>query len=135
MSATDRPHPAPGPLEQPFWDWCRAGELRIQRCAGCGTWRHLPRPRCPHCGGADLSWEKVCGRGVVWSFTICHAPVLPAFAGAVPYNAVVVRLEEGVFLVSNLIDCANEDITVGMDVEAALVRVDDELTIPQFRPV
>jgi uncharacterized OB-fold protein len=82
-----------------------------------------------------MAWQRVGGRGVVWSFTICHPPVLPAFAGAVPYNAVVVRLEEGVFLVSNLIDCANDDIKVGMDVEAVLVRVDDELTIPQFRPV
>ena len=130
-----RPHPAPGPLEQPFWDWCHAGELRIQRCQACGSWRHLPRPRCPHCGSADLSWEKVCGRGVVWSFTICHPPVLPDFASEVPYNAVVVRLEEGVYLVSNLIDCANDDIKVGMDVEAVLVPVDDELTIPQFRAV
>jgi uncharacterized OB-fold protein len=130
-----RPHPAPGPLEQPFWDWCRAGELRVQRCVGCGAWRHPPRPRCPDCGAGDLSWERVSGRGVVWTFTVCHPPVLPAFAAAVPYNAVVVRLEEGVFLVSNLIECGNDDIKVGMEVEAVLVPVDDTLTIPQFRPV
>jgi uncharacterized OB-fold protein len=53
----------------------------------------------------------------------------------VPYNAVVVRLDEGVFLVTNLIDCADDDIKIGMEVEAVLVRVDDELTLPQFRPV
>jgi uncharacterized OB-fold protein len=135
MTFTDRPHPAPAPLEQPFWYWCGADELRIQRCLGCLAWRHPPRPRCPQCGGTGLGWERVSGRGVVWSFTICHPPVLPAFTHAVPYNAVVVRLEEGVFLVSNLIGCANEDIKIGMDVEAVLVRVDDELTLPQFRPV
>ena len=23
-------------LNRPFWDGCAAGELRLQRCAGCG---------------------------------------------------------------------------------------------------
>ena len=127
------PRPAPGPLERPFWDRCRRGELRIQRCDRCRAWRHLPRARCPECGSPDLSWQPVSGRGTVWSFTVCHPPVLPAFADRVPYNAVVVELEEGPYLVSNLLDCPNEEIVVGMAVDVVMVAVDDDLTIPQFK--
>lgn len=75
------------------------------------------------------------GTGTVASFTICHPPVLPAFADRVPYNAVVVQLDEGPFLVSNLVDVPNEAIIVGMPVEVTFVDLDDDLTLPQFRPV
>jgi uncharacterized OB-fold protein len=60
--------------------------------------------------------------------------VLPAFADRVPYNAVVVELDEGPFMVSNLLDVANDDLEVGMAVEVAYVDLDDETTLPQFRP-
>ncbi len=73
------------------------------------------------------------GRGTVWSFTICHPPVLPAFAERVPYNVVVIGLEEGPFLVSNLVDCPDDEIVVGMPVDVVMVAVDDDLAIPQFR--
>lgn len=74
------------------------------------------------------------GTGTLVSFTICHPPVLPAFAERVPYNAVVVQLDEGPFIVSNLVDVANEDLAVGLRVAVTFVDLDDELTLPQFRP-
>jgi uncharacterized OB-fold protein len=128
------PRPAPAPDEVPFWDGCRAHELRLQRCSRCGTFRHPPRPRCPECRSAELIWEVVSGRGVIASYTICYPPVLPAFADKVPYNAVVVELEEGPFIVSNAVGVANDGIVVGMPVEVTFVDLDDELTLPQFRP-
>jgi uncharacterized protein len=129
------PRPAAGPLERPFWDWCQRGELRIQRCDRCSAWRHLPRARCPECHSPDLSWQRVSGRGTVASFTICYPPVLPAFADRVPYNAVVIELEEGPYLVSNIVDCPNDEIVVGLPVDVVMVAVDDDLTIPQFRRI
>ena len=131
----DHPHPVPTLDSAPFWDWCRRHELRLQRCAECGTWRFHPRPRCPSCRSSAHEWSPTSGRGTVYTFTICHPPVLPAFAGRVPYNAVVVRLDEGPFMVSNLVECSNEEIEIGMAVEVVFVDVDDELTLPQFRPV
>ena len=89
----------------------RAGELRIQRCTACGAFRHPPRPVCAQCGASESDWPVVAGTGEVWSFTIVHPPTLPAFADRV--KAVVVRLDEGVFLVSNLVDCPVEEIGVG----------------------
>jgi uncharacterized protein len=75
------------------------------------------------------------GTGTVASFTICYPPVLPAFADRVPYNAVVVQLDEGPFLVSNLVDIDNDAIEVGLPVAVTFVDLDDEVTLPQFRIV
>jgi len=33
-----------------FWDGTARGELRIQRCGGCGALRYPPGPMCPACG-------------------------------------------------------------------------------------
>ena len=60
---------------------------------------------------------------------------MPAFADRTPYGAVVVRLDEGVFLVSALVDCPIEDLAVGTRVELAITAVDDGLALPMFRRV
>ena len=75
------------------------------------------------------------GTGTVASFTICYPPVLPAFMDRVPYNAVVVQLDEGPFMVSNLVDIENDAIEVGLPVAITYVDLDDDLTLPQFRVV
>ncbi len=124
MSAMVPPLPDPAnPDDAAFWQFLRRDELRIQRCAACDTFRHPPRPVCAHCGSTDRVWELVRGAGEVWSFTIIHSPTLPAFADRTPYGAVVVRLDEGVFLVSNVVDCPVEELAVGLRVEVVLTRV------------
>jgi len=124
-----------------FWDALRAGELRIQRCTACGAFRQPPRPVCAQCGGSESDWRAVAGTGEVWSFTIVHGPTLPAFADRVPYGAVVVRLDEGVFLVSNLVDCPVDEIEVGQRVELEPTRIaadpeaGGDFVLPLFRRV
>ena len=134
------PFPDPADADDAaFWAALRAGELRIQRCDGCGVLRHPPRPVCAHCGGTERGWEAVSGAGEVWSFTVVHPPTLPAFADRTPYGAVVVRLDEGVFLVSNVIDCPVEELVVGMRVELALTTIaadpeaGGDVVLPYFR--
>jgi uncharacterized OB-fold protein len=130
----DFPRPAPDTEHWPFWEACRRHELRFERCVDCGRFRHHPRPRCPFCQSPHREWTAVDGRGVIASYTVIHPPTLPAFHERAPYNAVVVHLPEpDVYLVSNLVDCANEDLAVGLAVEVTFVDIDDELTLPQFR--
>jgi uncharacterized OB-fold protein len=75
----------------------------------------------------------VAGTGEVWSFTVIHPPTLPAFTDRTPYAAVVVRLDEGVFLVSNLLDCPIDELAIGTRVELAITHVEDDLALPLFR--
>jgi uncharacterized protein len=140
MSELPIPMPDPGNEDDAaFWNALREGELRIQRCAACGAFRHPPRPVCAECGSTEHTWDAVSGAGEVWSFTVVHPPTLPAFADRVPYGAVVVRLDEGVFLVSNLVDCPVDELAVGRRVEVVLTRVaagpetGGDLVLPLFR--
>ncbi|MDX2168378.1 MAG: Zn-ribbon domain-containing OB-fold protein [Deltaproteobacteria bacterium] len=128
------PTPVPNPDNQGFWEACARGELRLQRCTACRAWRHHPRPLCPACGSFDYEWGLASGRGVVHTFTIVHRPTLPAFEERLPYNVIVVRLEEGVFMVSNLVGADASALRIGLPVEVVFEPLDIDITLPKFRP-
>jgi uncharacterized OB-fold protein len=135
-NAGEVPRPDPATADDAaFWAALRAGELRIQQCTACGAFRQPPRPTCAACGANGHTWSASAGTGEVWSYTIVHPPTLPAFTDRTPYGAVVVRLDEGVFLVSNLVDTPVDALSVGARVELALTAVDDDLVLPLFRVV
>jgi uncharacterized OB-fold protein len=128
------PTPAPANSDDAaFWTAVHVGELRIQRCRECGVYRHPPRPVCARCSSRASDWPLVSGNGEVWSYTVIHPPTLPAFSARTPYAAVVVRLDEGVFLVSNLVECPVEDIQIGTRVQLAITDIEG-VALPLFRP-
>ena len=127
---TAHPQPVPDADTSPFWDACRRHELLLQQCGSCASWRFPPRPRCPSCRSDRFSWQHVSGKGRIASYTICHPPVLAAYADRVPYNVVVVELAEGPFIISNLVDA---EPSIDTRVEVTFVDVADDLTLPQFR--
>ncbi|MFM8238320.1 MAG: Zn-ribbon domain-containing OB-fold protein [Actinomycetota bacterium] len=92
--------PSPVGLNAEFYEWLGRGELRLQRCTACGEWRHPPRHRCAACGSIASTWAPASGRGRVFSWTVTHRPVDPAFTP--PYAIVVAELDEGPRLVGNL---------------------------------
>jgi hypothetical protein len=115
-----------------FYAWCARGELRLQRCADCGTWRHPPRHRCAACGSLAASWEPVSGRGRIFSWTITHQALDPAFT--TPYAVVVVELDEGPRLVGNMRDMEPSDLALDLPVEAVLEPISDTVALVHFRP-
>ena len=126
-----RPRPAIT-KDTAFWfEGAKAGKVLIQRCASCGRLRHPPGPMCPECRSLDWDTVESSGRGTVHSYTVNHHPQVPAFD--YPLVVVLVELEEGVRLISNLLDVDPADVEIGMPVEAELVAVDDDLTLPLFR--
>ncbi len=116
-----------------FYDFCRQGELRFQRCSTCGAWRHPPRVLCAVCGSPRWSWERSSGRGQVFTWTVVHQALHPAFAEAVPYAVIVVETEEGVRLASGLRGTPPDALRLGLPVAVDFEPVDDELTLPVFR--
>ena len=128
------PLPQPTRDDAEFWAATRRGELRFQRCTACGRFRHYPRPTCPGCLSREFTWERSGGRGTVYTWTVVRGPTLPAFADDLPYNVVDVLLDEGVHLVSQVLDCAPEEMRAGMAVEAVFVPASEEITLVKFRP-
>jgi uncharacterized protein len=91
-----------------------------------------PARLCRRCGSDDLAWTESAGRGVVYSFSTVFRPQHPAFT--VPYVAALVELAEGYHLVTNVVNCAAEDVHVGMVVQVVFHAVDDDLVLPYFEP-
>jgi uncharacterized OB-fold protein len=124
--------PAITPDTEFFWNGLRDNKLLIQRCGSCGQLRHPPRPMCPHC--RSLEWEAIesSGRGTVYSYVMPHEPKFPFFE--YPYVVALVELEEGVRMLGELVDVDPAAVEIGMPVDVALTKIDDELTLPFWRP-
>lgn len=131
----DMPLPVPDEDTQPFWDYCNAGELRVQRCTSCGTLRYPVRPLCAACASFDYEWQPLIGKGTVYSYTVTHQVLHPALEGKTPHLALLVQLDEGIVMTSNLIDATDITVEIGQPVEVVFERVSDEFTLPKFRKI
>ena len=133
MTASRAPLPAPTPETKPFFDALKQHRLLIQRCAECGHAYFYPRPFCPSCLSNDVEWEEASGKGRLYSFVINHRSA-PGFEP--PYVIAVVELDEGPRMMTNLIG-VNPDpelISCEMAVEIVFDDMDEEFTLPRFRP-
>lgn len=126
----DKPFPVPDEFSQPFFDATLRGELLLQHCGACGQWIWPTRFRCVECFSDDLHWEASSGRGTIYSYTIVHQLVHPGFADELPYNVISVDLDEGVRMISHLVD--DVEPTIDRRVEVEFRRVSDDLALPMF---
>lgn len=133
MTTHNRPLPRISPDSKEFWEGLKRHELLIQRCRDCGTYRYYPRPMCPKCNSTNTQWVKATGKGKVYSWVSTHYSFYPAFPP--PYLVAIVELEEGVRMISNLVDCQPEDVYIDMPVEVVFEDVTEEVTVPLFKPV
>ncbi len=114
-----------------FWEGIERHELVFQKCGDCGMWAHPPRPMCPRCRSLEKEWVPSSGKGTIHSVVTYRESPDPAFK--VPYSVVLVELEEGVKLISNMADMKSEDIQIGMSVEVVFEEVQEDITLPKFR--
>ncbi|OAO04864.1 hypothetical protein A8B75_06910 [Sphingomonadales bacterium EhC05] len=129
-----KPLPRPqDPVEQEFWDRCQDGNLYFQRCSECDTFRHLPRYMCAKCGSPEFSWEQSSGMGTLFSWTITHQALHPAFAGDIPFIAAVVELDEGVRMATRLVDCDHDKLELDLPVELDFETISTDFRLPVFR--
>ena len=133
MSAS-RPLPRPTPETQHFWDGCREGELRLQRCDECGHVYFPPRPFCPSCSSRAVRVFVASGKATLHSYVINHRPH-PAWDE--PHSIAIVELEEGPRMASNVVDCEQtpEALVLDMALEVKFTPVSDDITLPLFRPL
>ena len=116
-----------------FWAGAAAGELRIQRCAACGALRHPPGPMCPACGTpGDGGYVVAAGTGEVFSYVVHHHPPVPG--KKLPLVVALVQLPEGVRMVGEMPGVDRDQVRIGLPVRATFVQVDEDLTLPAWRP-
>ena len=122
------------PLDAPFWDACRDGRFLVHRCNVCGR-SYWPASRCVVHGAQDMRWVDASGRGTLYTYTVLHHAYTPAMKDKVPYVVAVVKLDEGPFFHSNLVDCAIDRVNVGMKLQATMTAHASGLVVPMFKPV
>ena len=136
MTPDIKPAPIPDLDTKAFWDACKDHELRAQRCTACGRFRWPPRAFCPACYSWEYEWPRLSGCGTVYSFSVVHHVVAPAFKDDAPYVVALITLEgtaDQVQLLSNVVDCPWEQVQVGMPVQVIFDDVTPEVTLPKFR--
>lgn len=134
MFKLEKPLPGINEDSAPYWEGTQHGELRVQCCLDCGHLRFPPAILCPKCLSEMARWRRLSGRGTVYTFIIVHRPQYPAFLDDVPYNVAIIELEEGIRMHTNIVECAAEDLRIGMAVEAVFEKINDDVTLPKFRP-
>lgn len=137
MKELAKPVPIPDKDTQPFWDGCRAHELRAQQCTGCGRYRWPPQAFCPSCYSWEFEWKVLSGLGRVESFSVVQHSAVPSFKDDLPYVVAVIAVagtDDRVLLTSNVVQCPWEEVAVGMPVEIVFNDLTAEATLPQFRP-
>jgi len=131
-----KPLPGPTAEQKPFWNYCKAHELRMQKCHRCGNIRYPISFICPKCQSVDpAEWVKLSGKGTVYSFTNVNYVYHKAFASEIPYVIAVIALEEGPRILSNIIKWKKEDLKIGMPVEVEFEDVTDQFALPKFKPL
>jgi len=142
MSDTNRPTsprpPTPAPQSESsfYWEKCKINELWLRHCMDCQQAYFYPRDICPHCFSKNTDWIQSSGRGTLYSFAIVYRAPSLAFREAVPYVVGLVDLEEQVRIPTNIVELNEDssDLYCGMPLEVAFRRLDEDISLPVFRP-
>jgi uncharacterized OB-fold protein len=122
------PAPIVDSSNAPFWQATAEGVLMIKRCQACAQAHWYPRPFCPHCGHEHTDWVRASGSGTVYSFTVTRK------AGPVPYVLAYVTLDEGVTMLTNIVDAEIEALHIGQRVNVTFRAAEGGGAVPVFKP-
>ena len=115
-----QPVPSPDDLDAPFWQGLADEQVVIQKCGDCSAWQWGPEWICHHCLSENMTYEKVSGNGVIYSYERVWHPVHPALKEQGPYIVVLVELPGAgnVRVVGNLVGDAEQEVKIGSEVTA-----------------
>jgi len=116
------------PGDEPYFEAAAAGKLVIKQCTDCGEHHFYPRSLCPFCLSAETKWVESTGRGVIHTYSITRR------AGPAPYAIAFVTLEEGVSMMTNIVDCDLDAIRIGQRVRVVFKPTDGDVVVPCFAP-
>ena len=121
------PAPAVNPENKAFFDAAAQGKLLIKKCTACGEFHHYPRALCPFCGSDATEWQAASGAGAIYSYSVMRR-------AEVPYAIAYVTLDEGVTMLTNLVDCDFDALRIGQRVRLVFKPTDGGPPVPTFTP-
>lgn len=101
--------------------------LLVAHCLACGEAHWYPRPICPLCHKPEIEFRTAVGHGTVYSFSILRRK-------EGPYVVAYVALAEGPMMLTNIVNCPPDDITIGMPVRLKFQMGPVGEIVPAFEP-
>jgi uncharacterized OB-fold protein len=121
------PAPEPNPETKRFWEAAAQGQLLLKKCGDCGEVHYYPRALCPFCGSDRTDWQPASGRGTVYSWSVMRR-------AETPYAIAYVTLDEGVTMMTNIVDCDLDGIRIGQAVRVVFKPTAGGPPLPAFTP-
>lgn len=126
--------PEPDAFTRPYWDAAAEGHLLLRRCRACDRAHHYPREFCPYCWSEDGEWVRASGRATLYTWSVVHRNDLPPFGARVPYVAAVVDLAEGPRMMTQVVECEEGALAIGMELRVTFRREEGREAVAVFRP-
>lgn len=125
---TERTIPAPlsNPENARYYEAAKEGKLLVGKCNDCGEYHFYPRMICPHCFSDKIEWVPAKGTGVVYSHSTMRR------GAPVPYTLAYVTLDEGVSMMTNIVDCDPDELSIGERVRLVFKPAEDGSAVPMF---
>ena len=118
------PSPPVNPENKPFYDAAREGKLLLGKCASCKALHYYPRVLCPFCSG-NTETIPAKGKGTIYSYSVMRR--VPE-----PYAIAYVTLDEGVSVLTNMVDCDLNALKIGDAVRLVFKAAEGGEMIPMF---
>ena len=130
----NRPLPTITEDTKRFWDSCHERAAELQECNDCSKFRFYPGPICHYCGSDAFTWKPISGKGTVWACTVLERAKGNPFENDTPIVIAVIRLAEGPYMMSNIMDADSDGgPEIGTPVAIDYEDISDEVTLPVFR--
>ncbi|MAI45715.1 MAG: Zn-ribbon domain-containing OB-fold protein [Hyphomicrobiaceae bacterium TMED74] len=119
--------PEPNTETQTFWDAAENGKLMIMKCKDTGKFYFYPRARSPYTLSDNVEWVEAKGTGEIYTFSVMKR-------AKIEYAIAYVKLDEGVTMMSNIVDTDFDALSIGQKVKVVFKPTDGGPPVPMFTP-
>jgi uncharacterized OB-fold protein len=129
---TTRFEPPASEESAPFWEATRDRRLLLPWCTRCERAIWYPRTTCPVCLAQQVEWRDATGGGVIHAVSVHRRPGPGRVEEDGPYVVAFVDLEEGVRMLTNIVNCEPDVPAVGDRVHVSWIPLSDGRQLPCF---
>lgn len=118
--------PNPNVGDAPYFEAAAKGKLLLKKCSDCGEVHHFPRGICPFCFSTNVDWVEAKGTGTIYSYSVTRRGT------PIPYCIAYVTLEEGITILTNIVDCDLDTVRIGQPVKLTFKATQNGTQVPMF---